>query len=228
MCYARSVNDVAKPRETRKERALQTRRRMLKAAYHLFCTKGYVATTMEAIAAEAGVAVQTLYFTFHTKGAILSETSAAAVLGFELWKGPLREPFDAVESPKRYSPWWAAFEAEPDARRALGILVEEGAVILSRAGALFSALRGSGDQDVLAHLEISEQRRVDGYREFLRVLSRKKGGLKPRLSLARATDILVVLFSGTVYQDLHTGRGWSHAECKRFLLDLLAQQLLPA
>ena len=215
----------AKPRESRKERALQTRRRMLHAAYRLFCSKGYVATTMEAIADEAGVAVQTLYFTFHTKGAILSETLAAAINGFEHWKGPLKEPFDAAETPKKL-PWWPAFDAEPDAHRALGILVEAGADILWRAGALASAVRGSGDPDAIEVFEIGERRRVDSYREFVRVLSRKKGGLKPRLSLARATDIFVVLFSGPVYNDLHTGRGWSHGECRRFLLEVLTQQLL--
>ena len=56
---------------SRQERAATTRRRMLDAAYDLFCEQGFRATTMDAIAQRAGVAVQTLYFTFHTKDALL-------------------------------------------------------------------------------------------------------------------------------------------------------------
>jgi len=46
----------------RREKALVTRRRMLKAAYELFCEHGYATTTMDLIAKRADVAVQTLYF----------------------------------------------------------------------------------------------------------------------------------------------------------------------
>ena len=74
--------------QTRRERTLATRRRMVGAAYRLFCEKGYVATTMEAIAREAEVAVPTLYFTFRTKGAILGEALGAAVMGFDEPVGP--------------------------------------------------------------------------------------------------------------------------------------------
>src|SRR5262245_6712996 len=69
----------------RKEKALATRRRMLKAAYDAFCERGYAATTMNDIATRADVAVQTLYFTFHTKGAILEESVGAAIIGFDRW-----------------------------------------------------------------------------------------------------------------------------------------------
>ena len=38
---------------SRREKALETRRRMLKAAYDLFCEHGYAATTMDVIAKRA-------------------------------------------------------------------------------------------------------------------------------------------------------------------------------
>ncbi|MGH2394330.1 MAG: helix-turn-helix domain-containing protein, partial [Candidatus Limnocylindria bacterium] len=64
---------AAGARPSRRQRAAATRRRIGEAAFRLFALSGYAATTMEAIAREAGVAVQTVYFTFHTKAAVLIE-----------------------------------------------------------------------------------------------------------------------------------------------------------
>src|SRR6202049_3072439 len=54
----------------RRRQALETRRQIVRAARRLFVTLGYVGTTVEAIAAEAGVAVATVYKAFGTKAAI--------------------------------------------------------------------------------------------------------------------------------------------------------------
>jgi AcrR family transcriptional regulator len=214
-----------KPGELRRQRALATRRRILKAAYRLFCANGYVATTMDAIAAEAGVAVQTLYFTFHTKGAMLSETLGAVIMGFDKWVGQPREPFDPAEAPKRFE-WYSAFEAEPDARRALAIFVENSEETMRLGGALVAVLQAAAsDPDAASVHAIGERRRVDSSRTILRMLARK-GGLRSGLTVARATDILVVLFSGPVAHAM-AARGWPPAESKRWFVDLLAQQLLP-
>ena len=70
---------AAKP--SRRERAAETRRKMLDAAITCFTTAGYDGTTMAQIAKQAGVAVQTLYFTFHTKAQLLQQTLDRAVLG---------------------------------------------------------------------------------------------------------------------------------------------------
>ena len=56
---------------TRRERAKATRRRIAEAALARFSGQGYAATTMDAIAADASIAVQTVYFTFHTKAELL-------------------------------------------------------------------------------------------------------------------------------------------------------------
>jgi Transcriptional regulator len=201
--------------QTRRERSLATRRRMVGAAYRLFCEKGYVATTMEAIAREADVAVPTLYFTFRTKGAILSEALDAAVMGLDEPVGP------------EDAPWYRAFEAEPDPRRALKILVENVALILSRVAPLTTAIHGAAnDPEVVVVRELSGQRQHDGYRDLVRQLARK-GGLRQGLSVARATDILFVLLSADLFEALASGRGWSFAACKRWLVDVVSQQLLP-
>ena len=57
----------------REEQAGLTRTRILDAARRLFFRDGYAATTLKAVAAEAGVAVQTVYAVFGSKPAILTE-----------------------------------------------------------------------------------------------------------------------------------------------------------
>jgi AcrR family transcriptional regulator len=44
---------------------------MIRAAYELFSAEGHNATTMGRIAERANVAVQPVYFTFHTKDELL-------------------------------------------------------------------------------------------------------------------------------------------------------------
>jgi AcrR family transcriptional regulator len=56
----------------RQEQAAATRERIAEAARRLFAVHGYGATSMEAIAAEAGVAVRTVYAAFGAKREILS------------------------------------------------------------------------------------------------------------------------------------------------------------
>ena len=75
-------------------------------------------------------------------------------------------------------------------------------------------------------VRISEERRVDAYRESTRVIAAKPGGLRPGLTIAKATDILVVLFSAELYQSVRTGRGWSAKRTEAFLHQLLTTQLL--
>src|SRR6266566_6576365 len=70
----------------RRERAQQTRARIVEAAYRLFSRHGYDATTMQAVADEAGVAVQTVYFTFRTKAGLLASIESRAIPGGE--EGP--------------------------------------------------------------------------------------------------------------------------------------------
>jgi AcrR family transcriptional regulator len=55
----------------RREQAAATRRDILEVAQRLFERQGYAATTMAAIAAEAGVALKTVYLAFETKSGVL-------------------------------------------------------------------------------------------------------------------------------------------------------------
>jgi AcrR family transcriptional regulator len=211
---------------TRAERALATRRRMVRAAYESFCENGYLGTTISAVADAAGVAVPTVYYTFGTKAALLSESLGAAIVGFDAWREPPSEPIDTDELLTVHG-WWADFEAAPTAARALDVFVTHGAAILERVAPLVTALHGAaGDPEAAEVARVSEERRVDAYRAMVRAIAGKPGGLRRGVTEATATDIVVALFSAELYRALAVGRGWSPARCAAFFKEILAAQLL--
>lgn len=66
-----------------------TRRRVLEAAYELFESEGYEATTVRAIARRAGVSVGSVFTSFTSKAQILSEV-------MEAWRSGLYAEFDRL------------------------------------------------------------------------------------------------------------------------------------
>jgi AcrR family transcriptional regulator len=209
---------------TRAQRALATRRRMVQAAYELFCANGYLGTTISAVAAKAGVAVPTIYYTFSTKAALLSEALGSAIVGIDRWREPPSDP-DMAEL-LTWHQWWSDFQAAPTSADALRICVEHGTRIHQRVAPLIPAMRGSvGDPDAAGFLELNEQRRIESLRELLEVVARKRPGLRPELTITAATDIFAALFSPDVYHGLSV-RGWPHDRCTHFFQQLLASQLL--
>lgn len=210
---------------TRADRALATRRRMVEAAYDLFCQRGYVGTTITEVAKRAGVAVPTIYYTFGTKAALLEESLGAAIGGFDRWPGPPVAPDITELLP--WHQWWREFHDSPTAEAAFTVFFTNGVGILQRVAPLVATLHGAGgDPEAAAVVQVSEQRRVESYREIIRIIARKPGGLRPGLTQAAATDILVVLFSAEVYQSIRTGRGWSHSRTTALLRELLSAQLI--
>ena len=69
------MSETVKPRAARTR---ATRRRIVDAAAALFVEHGYGVTTLEQIAARAGVAVQTVYFHFGNKRTVLKEAADPA------------------------------------------------------------------------------------------------------------------------------------------------------
>ena len=199
---------------------------MVRAAYTLFCANGYVGTTMNAIAAEADMAVQTLYYTFHNKAELLGEALGAAIAGFDEWRKPPPEPIVTDELLALHG-WWDDFTGQTTSDRALASFLEPGSRILERVAPLIAAMNGGfGDPDAEAILRTAENRRVDTYRTAIAVIAAKPGGLRAGLDESTATDILVALFSAETYRALAHGRGWSNQRCRAFFEDVLTHQLL--
>jgi AcrR family transcriptional regulator len=211
---------------TRADRALLTRRRIVRAAYELFSANGYLGTTITAVAREAGVAVPTIYYTFGTKAVLLEESVGAAIVGFERWREPPRDP--QIDELLLWHEWWGDFKSSPTTYAAFDIFFTHGVGILERVAPLVATLHGAaGDPDAAQWMRVNEERRVETYREVVRVMGNKEGGLRPGLTSAQATDILVVLFSAELYQSIRRGRGWSSRRVTAFLRELLSAQLLP-
>jgi AcrR family transcriptional regulator len=191
----------------------------------MFCERGYLGTTISEVARHAGVAVPTIYYTFGTKVVLLEESLGAAIVGFDRWREPPADP--DIEEQLTWHQWWAELQAAPTSGDAFHIFFTHGVDILERVAPLVATLHGAaGDPEAAEVVNVSERRRVAAYREAIRVIGGKPGGLRPGLTPAKATDILVVLFSADLYQSIRTGRGWSTARTRTLLRDLLSAQLL--
>ena len=200
---------------TRAERARQTRNRMLDSARELFIADGYAATTMERIAQEAGVAVQTLYYTFRTKGQLLCEVVEATAAGDDRAAPGSRARLGARDAGRHHGP--AGTGAGGRTRR--GHLRAGLAALAGRGGGVGRPRKSSSYwQRVAADRRTGQSRMVARLAE----LNALRHGLHPD----RATDRVVVLFGHDVFTGLVTQAGWSVPEYKAWLLTTLAQQLL--
>ncbi len=197
-----------------RRRARATRFRITKAAAELFADRGYTRTTMADIAAAAGVAVQTVYFVFHTKTEVLDSAYGLAVMG---------ENEPAVPQDQA---WYRQALAEPDVSIAVHLVVDGLSEILRRVAPLDFAVRtaASADPEASAFLTRNEGMRADGYREMVGLLSRKCP-LRQNLTEAHATDLMLFLASPGAYRALVFDRGWTHAEWVAWTSSALAQQL---
>src|SRR5438270_8748819 len=109
----------------RQQQAAATRRTILEAAERLFLQNGYPATTMEAIAAEAGVSLKTVYLPFSTKSGLLRA----------LWDLQLKG--DDGEAPVAQHKWYLEVMNERDPARKLQLNARNAAAAKSRIGGMF-------------------------------------------------------------------------------------------
>jgi AcrR family transcriptional regulator len=202
------------PKLSRRDRAKATHWKVVKAAYTLFCERGYAGTTMAEIAEASGVAVQTVYFTFHTKAALLSRAYDFAVMGED-------EPIEP-----RKQPWFEAMTAERDVTMAVRHLITGVGEITRRVTPLYFVARTAADNDpdTARVMDFHERWRADGYREIVELLA-AKAGLRKGLSLERATDLLLLFTGMDVYHVVVNGRGWSHDEWVDWTVGTLVEQV---
>ena len=201
--------------QTRRARARATQNRIIDHAYRLFCENGYPSTTMEAIAAEAGVATQTVYYFFRTKALLLQQVVEVAAAG------------EAQPLPVMDRPWMRQVLTEKTARRALALLVEHGVDIYIRVAPLRPALEvaAASDPDINTYWRAVAERRKGGMRTFVERLA-ELHALQPGLTVQRATDVTFVVNSHEAFLGLTRDSGWSVTDFKRWLYHALTQQLL--
>ena len=201
----------------RARQAAETRRRIVDAAARLFLRHGYAATSMNAIAAEAGVAVQTVYASVSTKRDILEAVIQARVRGDE---GDV-----ALTAGAR----WRAMEAEPDPRQKLAMFARIHREICEREAKLFAVLEVAAavDHEAVPLLRDKERFRYEDQARVVRSL-RRRGQLRAGLSARKAGDSVWALASERVYLALVQERSWSADQYETWLVDQLAAALLSA
>jgi AcrR family transcriptional regulator len=201
---------------TRAEKAQANRQRMRAAAQTLFAGRGYSATSMQAIADEAGMAVQTLYFTFGTKRALLSELLDVAVAGDD-------EPVPTLERPRVL----AAID-NPDPVVQLHELAGIAREIYERVAPVLQVVAHAapGDPEIHELWMTNNAQRAVVMERFITALAGKTP-LRDGLDTATAIDVALALQSPELYQFLTVRRGWSPARWEQWTADALVTQLLP-
>jgi AcrR family transcriptional regulator len=198
----------------RREQAAATRREILGAAQRLFEENGYAATTMAAIADEAGVALKTVYLAFETKSGLIRA----------LWDTLLRgEPDIAVAQ----QPWYLEVLQEPDPVRQLQLNARNSTVVKQRVANLLRVIRdgASSDPDVDALWQLINTDFYANQREIVRSLHKRKA-LRRGLDVTKAADILWTLIHPDVWHLLVTARGWTPAQYEKWLAGTTCDQLL--
>jgi AcrR family transcriptional regulator len=213
MAEMASVKGPAKV--SRRERAVRTRIRIATAAGELFAANGYRATTMEAVAARAGVAVQTVYFVFHTKPQLLVETLKVIGGGAEGGSEVMARA------------WIQDVVAAPDGARRLALAAEHGTLIYRRIGPIWPAVLAAQDEPEVreAWAAIVRARR-DGMRRILELMA-ARGELRPGLEAGVGAEILAGVHRHELYLAFVEEAGWSFDRYRAWTFVTLCTSLLP-
>jgi AcrR family transcriptional regulator len=193
----------------RQRQAEETRRRILEAARSLFESRGYAATTLDAIAELAEVSPKTLGAVFGSKRALLAE-----VINPDAFSTPVQQLIEEVrttEDPSRRLLFVAQITRQAYESRTRSL------ELLRTAGAVASELADLAQQ-------VEARRRQNQAR--LVVSLREQKVLTPFLSLEEATDVLWTLTSYDLYRMLVVEQRWEPERYQAWLAQLLGQQLL--
>lgn len=199
----------------RQAAAAANRQRVLDAARSMFLADGYTATTVAAIAARAGVAVDTVYATVGRKPALFRELIESALSG---------TPHAVAGADRDYA---IRMRAEPDARAKLAIYAAAVSDLQGRLAPLFLVLReAAAAQPELRLLwqEITERRARN-----MRLLAQDligTGAVRPDLTLDEAADIIWTMNGAEYYALLVFERGWTPQRFAAWLHDAWCRLLL--
>ncbi len=193
----------------RREHAEATRNAILQAARRLFARQGYQATTLQAIAHAATVALPTIYAVFGSKAAILSA----------LVKSTGADEDIRVMASRAF----AAREPQRQLRLAAHVFRSIHERETDIEDLLWQA--GGGNPDLAAVWRQSHRQQLARQRELLSILEQKQA-LKPGLGLEAATETLWAISSPEVYRLLVREGGWTPQRYERWLAQSASMLLL--
>jgi AcrR family transcriptional regulator len=201
----------------RREQAAQTRRDIEAAANTLFRERGYVGTSMPAIASSAGVVVETIYRAFGSKAGLFKAVLEAALAGGS----------ERAELPPAERPAIRAVIEESDPRRKLELYAATQPGVHGRSSSLYRVLVAAADidQELRDVLDGMERRRLHGLGGLAVQLAESRA-LRSDLSVVDARDIIWTLCSTPVHDLLVRERGWTPETYRRWLAAALQRELL--
>ena len=193
----------------RQKQAGDTRAAIIAAARRLFFTTGYLSTTIDAIAAEAGVSTPTVYSVFGSKRGLMIAISDSM---------DARADFATVEK---------ALAASQDPREQLQIMAAAQVGFFERNADVLDPLREAGrvDEDAAVLWKEGHARHHAGYS---RLAKRWASGqaLRPGLDHKAAADMMSALSWIDVYWYFVRQCGWTAEQYRGWLEDSIARLVL--
>lgn len=185
-----------------------TRRAILGAARRLFAERGYPGTTITAIAADADVAVPTVYKHFGTKRRLLLDLIDAAI---------------NVRVPSQL----ATVVAKETPRSRVAALARMCVELASAAPDVIAVVLNASIAD--PELAAMFREMAEGRRRSAALVAKSlaaTGSLRPGVSEERARDVMFALAGPELYDVLVARFGWSEDEFETWLAETLAVSLL--
>ena len=200
----------------RRAAAAARRAAIIEAATRLFLSLGYQATTMAAVAREAGVSAETVYTVTGTKPELFRLLTETAISGTD-------EPVPVLQRD-----YILALRAEPSGRGKLEIYAAAITAIQQRMAPLYRAVQ----QAAAAEPELAEvwQQLLDRRARNMPMLIedlQAAGALRAGLSREEAADTVWAVNSTEIYQLMTQTRGWSPEQYQQWLAQTLCRLLLP-
>lgn len=193
----------------RQRQAAETRRQIVRAARRLFAASGYAGTTVEAIAAEAGVAVATVYKAFGTKAAIARELN------------------DWIDEEGEVARFAERIAIETDPAELIKLTVAQNRTLYERCADIIAAVcSGAAVDAALAGVYAEGTRRHDDGMRWVISKLEAAGALRPGLQALQATGLLSTLCSIEAFADLTARYGWTIEQCETWTADALYRLLL--
>ncbi len=205
---------TARDRPKRRRNA-DTRRRIEQAAALLFTRDGYTATTMQAIATEAGVHVQTIYLAYGTKPALLAACAVRLVAGDE-------DP----ETPPGERRWAREVASVQDPHAKLARYVQQIADVSPRITPLIDVLRATApaEPDVAMFLDEMERGRREGALQLLGH-GTPPGTWQEGLTPDHVADITFAIASPDTLRALTDRCAWTLREAQELIIRTVEREL---